>query len=161
VERDERELTMRARERALGQGVPVVLDANLRLERWRTRADAAASVNACVPGALLVRANLAEARVMTGEDDLERAALALVKAGARLVVISLGPDGAILRGELRASCAGVAVDVVSTIGAGDAFTGTLVADLAATGFYPPAVAAGLPSAVAAGAQACRRWGALD
>lgn len=161
VDRDERELTMRARELALGHGIPVILDANLRLERWRTRADAAASVNACIRGALLVRANETEVRVMTGEDDLERAALSLVKAGARLVVVTLGADGAILRGELRANCAGIPVDVVSTMGAGDAFTGTLVAGLAASGFYPPAVAAGLASAVAAGAQACQRWGALD
>ena len=44
---------------------------------------------------------------MTGEDDPERAALALVKAGARMVVITLGAEGAILRGELRADVAGV------------------------------------------------------
>ncbi len=98
---DEREVTMRAREIALGLGRPVVFDPNLRLERWRSRAEAAAACNACVPGALLVRANAREAAVMTGEDDPERSALALLKAGAQMVVITLGPEGAILRGELR------------------------------------------------------------
>ncbi len=44
---------------------------------------------------------------MTGEDDPERAALALLKAGARIVVITLGAGGAILRGELRADVPGV------------------------------------------------------
>jgi fructokinase len=161
VEPRERAITMRARELALAAGRPVIFDPNLRLHRWRSRADAAASANACVPGALLVRTNAGEASVMTGEIDPERAALALVKAGARLVVITLGAEGAILRGELRADVPGVRVEVVSTIGAGDVLTGTLLASLARTDFYPASVAAALPEAVAASARACQRWGAFD
>ena len=161
VGQPEREVTMRARELALELDRPIVFDPNLRLHRWSSRADAAASANACVPGALLVRANHAEAELMTGESDPEAAALALVKAGARLVVITLGPDGAILRGALRADVPGVPVRVLSTIGAGDALTGVLLARLAATGFYPAAVAAALPEAVAASARVCERWGALE
>jgi sugar/nucleoside kinase (ribokinase family) len=37
--------------------------------------EAAATANACVPVALLVRANAAEAQLLTDEDDVERAAL--------------------------------------------------------------------------------------
>jgi fructokinase len=114
-----------------------------------------------VPRALLVRATAAEAEAMTGEEDPERAALALVKAGARLVVITLGAGGAILRGELRADVAGARARVLSTVGAGDVLTGVLLARLALTGFYPPAVAAALPAAVEASARACERWGALE
>lgn len=157
----ERKITMRAREVALQDDLPVIFDPNLRLHRWPSRADAAASSNACVPGALLVRANHAEAALMTGEDDPERAALALVKAGARLVVITLGARGAILRGEVRADAPGVGANILSTIGAGDVLTGVLLARLALTGFYPAAVAASLGEAVAASARACERWGALD
>jgi fructokinase len=157
-----RELTGRARELALERGLPVIFDPNLRLHRWRSTADAAASANACVPGALLVRCNAAEAEVMTGEADPEWAALALVKAGARLVVISLGAEGAMLRGELRADVPAVPVaQMRSTVGAGDALTGVLLARLAQAGFYPPAAAAALPEAVAAAAAACGHWGALD
>jgi len=161
VGQPEREVTMAAREHALSLGRQLVFDPNLRLGRWRSAADAQASANACVPGALLVRASLAEARLMTGEHDAERAAAALVKAGARLVVISLGAEGAMLRGELRADAAGVRAQVRSTIGAGDALTGTLLAALERSGFYAPAVAAALEDAVAAGARACERWGAVD
>jgi fructokinase len=157
----EREVTMRARERALAAGIPIVFDPNVRAGRWRSQADAAASANACVPGALLVRAGQDEAAILTGEDDPERAAQALVKAGARLVVVTLGPEGAILRGELRADVEGVPAEVVSTRGAGDVFTGTLLARLALSDFYPPAVAASLREAVAAGARACERWGAVE
>ena len=157
----EREVTMRARERALTLGRPVVFDPNLRLERWPSRAEAAAACNACVPGALLVRSNAAEAAVMTGEDDPDRAALALLKAGARMVVITLGAEGAILRGELRLDVDGRPANVVSTIGAGDTLAGILLARLATSAFYPAAVAASLPEAVAQSALACERWGALE
>jgi fructokinase len=158
---EERALTMQARETALELGRPVAFDPNLRLHRWHSHADAAASANACVPGALLVRTNEAEAALMTGEDDPERAATALIKAGARLVVVTLGSRGAILRGELQADVRGVPARVRSTIGAGDVLTGTLLAKLALTDFYPPVVAAALGEAVAAAAGACERWGALD
>jgi sugar/nucleoside kinase (ribokinase family) len=160
----ERALTMRARERALDQERPVVFDCNLRLHRWSSRADAAASANACIPGALMVRANRAEAEVLTGEPDPERAALALRKAGAEMVVITLGSGGAILRGDggLRIDAPAVTpARVLSTVGTGDALTGTLLARLALSGFYPPAAAAALDEAVAAAAAVCERWGSLD
>jgi sugar/nucleoside kinase (ribokinase family) len=157
----EREVTMQARKLALELERPVIFDPNLRLHRWPSRAEAAASANACVPGALLVRASLAEAALMTGEDDPERAATAILKAGARLVVITLGADGAILRGEIDADAPGTEVEMVSTVGAGDVLTGVLLARLAATGFYPPAVAASLREAVVEAGRACERWGALQ
>jgi len=148
----ERAVTMRARSVALELDRPVVLDASLRPHLWRSHADAAASVNACVPGALLVRAGQAEAELMTGESDPERAALALVKAGARLVLLTLGPDGMLLRGELRADVDDV--DDVDDVepgaargtgipGSGAVVTGGLLGRLALSDFYPPVVPATL------------------
>ena len=138
---DEREADDAGPRAALEHDRPVIFDPNLRLHRWRSHADAAASANACVPGALLVRCNQSEAALMTGEDDPERAAEALLKAGTRLVVITLGAQGAMLRGELRADVPGVRARVLSTIGAGDVLTGVLLARLALSDFYPAAVAA--------------------
>lgn len=158
---NERDATMAARDAALSADRPVIFDPNLRLGRWRSSAEAAATANACVPGALLVRCNEAEGTLMTGEYDPERAALALLKAGARLVVITLGPRGALLRGEIRADAPGVAAAVRSTVGAGDSVTAVLLARLALAGWYPPAAAVALREAVTAGAEACERWGAVD
>jgi fructokinase len=160
----EREVTMRAREHALNNGKPVILDCSIRLHRWTSRVDAAASVNACVSGAVLVRANRDEAQLLTGESDPERAALALRKAGAEVVVITLGAAGAMLRAANRLSVdmAAAPIPVLrSTAGAGDAITGTLLAALERSAYYPDAAAASLDDAVAAAAQACTRWGALD
>jgi sugar/nucleoside kinase (ribokinase family) len=158
---EERAVTMRARAVALELGRPVIFDPNLRLHRWTSHAEAGASAGACVPGALLVRATAGEAALITGERDPERAALALLAAGARLAVITLGAGGAILRGELRADVPGVPARVLSTIGAGDVLTGILLARLVTSGFEPSAVAAALPEAVEQSARACERWGALE
>jgi sugar/nucleoside kinase (ribokinase family) len=158
---DERAVTMRAREIALQLERPVIFDPNLRLRRWSSRADAAASANASVPGALLVRCNLSEAQLMTGEDDPERAAAALLGAGSKLVAITLGPAGAILRGALSADVPGVPVKVRSTVGAGDVLTGTVLARLSQSAFDPRSMTAALHAGVAASAVACERWGALD
>ena len=156
------DVTMRAREHALSLGRPVVFDPRICVERWRSRAEAAAVANACVPEALLVRATEADAALMTGEDDPERGALALLKGGARMVVITLGGfDAAILRGELRLDVDEVPAasgPALGAPGAGEVLTGVLLARLATSAFYPAAVAASLPEAVAEAARACKRWG---
>jgi fructokinase len=158
---EERAVTLRAREVALSERVPVIFDPNLRLHRWPSNAAAAARASACVPGALLVRATAPEAELMTGQRDPESAALALVELGAAAVVVTLGPDGALLRGSESMDVPGVPANVLSTVGAGDALSGVLVARLAAAGFDPAAIGAALPEAVEASARACERWGALE
>ena len=158
---EERAVTMRARELALELDRPLIFDPNLRLHRWPSHADAAASAIACVPGALLVRANAGEAALITGERDPERAARVLVDAGARLAVVTLGAEGALVRGELHGDVPGVPARVLSTVGAGDVMSGILLAKLASSGFEPPAVLSALSEAVEKSARACERWGALE
>lgn len=161
VDREERELVLEAREQALAAGTPIVFDPNIRLHRWAMRSQAQSYANACVRGALLVRATAEEATLMTGESDLEMAARALLKAGARMVVLTRGAQGAILRGEIRLDVPGVPAQVRSTVGAGDTLTGVLLARLALSGYYPAAAAAALPDAVAEAARATERWSAVD
>jgi sugar/nucleoside kinase (ribokinase family) len=161
VGRAERAITLAVRAHALELGRPVIFDPNLRLHRWSSRSEAATAALACVPGALLVRCNGDEARMMSAEDDLERAALALLAAGARNVVITDGIAGAMLRGAVQADVPAVEADVLSTIGAGDALMAVLLARLQGAGYDERAIAAALGDAMAAAAQACQRWGACD
>lgn len=156
-------LTMAARERALELGRPIVFDPNVRLARWGdSRGRASAAAGQCVPGAFLVKCNADEGRMLTGETEPEAMAASLLAAGAQHVIVTLGEHGAILRGGgLRQTVEGRPADVMSTTGAGDVFLGTLLARLGTTDFYPPVLAAGLPDAAEAAAQACERWGALE
>lgn len=158
----ERAVTMAAREEALRQDKPVLFDPNLRVGRWPSASRAAEASLPCVRDAFLVKCNREEARLLTGEREPAAAAASLLAAGARHVVITLGADGAMLRGGgMRLDVPGVPVTPVNTTGAGDALMGVILGRLTATGYYPPGIAAALKAAVAESARATERWGALD
>jgi sugar/nucleoside kinase (ribokinase family) len=157
----EREVSVAARDRALAEGKPVVFDPNLRLHRWDSPGRAASEARAFVKDAFLVKLNAEEARLLSGEDDPHAAAEGLLAAGAKHVVVTLGAQGAIVRGGgLKLDVAGAEATPLSAVGAGDAFMGVILGRLAGTNFYPPAIAAALPDAVREGARAVERWGAV-
>jgi fructokinase len=158
----ERAVSRRARELALEESKPVVVDVNLRLHRWHDSDEAIAVVRDFCEDAALVKVSAEEARLLTGEPDAGRAADALHGSlGARLVAVTLGAAGAILRGDARAEAAGVPARVVDTTGAGDAVTGVLVAALAVAGFDPQAAADALPAAVSIASRSTEAYGALE
>ena len=66
-----------------------------------------------------------------------------------------------IRGACEAEAPAAQVEVVSTLGAGDAFMGTLVAGLALRDWDAARAGEALAPALDAAGQACTRWGALD
>ena len=157
----ERHTTLRARELALEGGVRACFDPNIRPNRWGgDPRPAAAASRELVAGCYLVRANREEAAAITGIHDPRRAAMALAELGAELAVVTLGAEGAIVRGACEAELPAPAVEVVSTLGAGDAFMGTLLAGLAARGWDASRAGEALEPALEAAAEACAQWGAL-
>jgi sugar/nucleoside kinase (ribokinase family) len=159
VDEEERRATLDARATMLEHGKPVIFDPNLRLHRWEDPQRAIALSRECLPGLLLLKGNRREAELLSGHSDPEAAADALLAAGVANVVITLGGEGAILRGAVRANVPGVPAQVVDATGAGDTLLGVLVARLAETGFYEAAIAAGLGEAVTEAARTTERWGA--
>ena len=158
----ERAVSLRARELALESGKPLIVDVNLRLSRWDSPAQAVIAVLSLCAGAFLVKVNREEAQLLSGEADPARGAKALcTQLGARVVVVTLGAEGALVRGEAQANAKGVPADAVDTTGAGDVLLGVLVAALAGAGFDPGSVAEALPLAAATAARSTERYGALD
>ena len=161
VDADERQRTIAARDRALALDKPVVVDPNLRPHRWETPAFAASEARELVKGAFLVKTSREEGRLLSGEQDPAAAAEGLVAMGSRHALVTNGNGGAVLRGGgIRLDAPGRPVRAVNTLGAGDAFMGVVLAGLAATDFYGPAIAASLGRAVEEAARATERWGAL-
>lgn len=80
----------------------------------------------------LLTPNQGELRALTGLDDVDAAAKALIERGPRAVVVTLGAAGCrvVERGRAPATWPGHAMLVADTIGAGDTFTGALAAALA-------------------------------
>ncbi|HTX51117.1 MAG TPA: 1-phosphofructokinase family hexose kinase [Caulobacteraceae bacterium] len=120
-------------------------------------------------GVWLVKPNLAELEELAAATlpDLDSRAAAcrtvIETGGAEIVALTMGAEGALLvtRDEAwRAAAPSVAP--ISTVGAGDSFTGALVTALSAGSAYPEAlalaVAAGTAALLAPGTQLCRRTG---
>ena len=156
---DERELTLRARDAAADRGLPVLFDPNLRPTRWDSVEDAAAHCREACEGVFLIKATHHEGELLTGHADPAAAAEALCEFGARIVVVTRGAQGAVMRGAATGEVGAPTVEVVAPLGAGDAFMGALAAGLAARGWDPERAAEALEGAAAAGAAACTGWGA--
>jgi ribokinase len=122
---------------------------------------AAAGAAAFLPwirGADLLLPNAAEAAVLTGEDDAERAALALT-GHAREVVVTLGDRGALWTdGERLEHAPAIPTEGADTTGAGDAFAAGMLAAWRAGGDARAALEAGCALAARAVAVAGARPG---
>ena len=158
----ERRVTDAARSRALAAGLRVCFDPNVRPNRWSGGYDEAVRESATrIEGSFLVRANREEAMAITGAEDPAAAADELAGMDVELAVVTLGAEGAVMRGACEAEETAPEVELVSTLGAGDAFMGTLVAGLAERGWDAARGGEALTPALAAAAEACTRWSALD
>jgi sugar/nucleoside kinase (ribokinase family) len=158
----ERAVTLRARELALAGGARVCFDPNFRPNRWGgASAPAARASRELIAGSTLVRTNREEALAIAETDDPRAAAETLVALGAELAVVTMGSEGAVMRGACDAEAPAPEVEVVSTLGAGDAFMGTLVAGIAGRAWDLARAGESLVAALEAAAEACTRWAALD
>jgi sugar/nucleoside kinase (ribokinase family) len=161
AEPEEREVTLQARELAMERGVRVCFDPNVRPNRWGGHPERAIAISReLIPGSYLVRANREEAMDLAEVDDPRKAAGELAAMGAELAVVTLGEEGAVIRGACEAELPAPRVEVVSTLGAGDAFMGTFVGGLAERGWDSARAGEALGPALEAAAAACTRWAAL-
>ena len=143
-----------ALERARSAGMTISVDP---ASAAPLRAAGAEAVLGWIAGADVLLPNRDEATVLTGENDPERAARALVhRAAAGEVVVTLGAEGALWTDGSRALReASAAVEVVDTTGAGDAFAAGWLAARRAGADAREALAA----ACALGSRAVGRVGA--
>jgi sugar/nucleoside kinase (ribokinase family) len=155
----ERELTLGARRRAVDLGLPVLFDPNLRPNRWRDLDRAVELCREACESVFLVKTTRSEAELLTGRSDPPAAAAALCGLGARIAVVTTGAEGAVMRGAAEGSTGAPDVEVVSALGAGDAFMGALAAGLSRLGWQEDRAPEALEAAAAAGARVCRHWGA--
>ena len=134
----DRDLLAPLKRAAVAGGWQVLYDPNLRHGRWGGETEMLGVTRAALNDVTVVKANAAEAAALTGEADVGRAAEALVRLGPRQALVTAGDDGAVLAGpEGVVRVPAEDVDVVDTIGAGDAVAGVLAAGLARSGEVTP------------------------
>ncbi len=109
------------------RGLPVFLDINLRAPWWNP-----ASVFSLLDGARWLKLNDAELAIIQGglllDTEIAQAAEGLRRShGLELLAVTLGADGAlIVTAEETLRVASPAVEVVDTVGAGDAFSAVML-----------------------------------
>lgn len=149
-----RQLALEVVDRAVRCGVPVSFDLNYRPALW-SRAAAAEAYRQILPHCEIVFAGTDEAAIVSDASSLESQARSLCEMGPRITVIKRGADGAVAlsAGEFHSQTP-FEIDVVDTVGAGDAFAaGYLAAHL--RGASPSEC---LERGSATGALACRSAG---
>lgn len=142
--------------RARAAGVIVSFDVNHRGRLW-SAANARPTYRELVAASSIVFAGLDEARLILDDEhaEAEAACDGLHALGAEAVVIKLGGAGAVLSdAEGRIRRAAIPIDVVDTVGAGDAFVSGFLAALVTGADRVQALEAGIRS----GALACTAAG---
>jgi 5-dehydro-2-deoxygluconokinase len=124
--------TARAMLAARGRRRHTVLDLDYRAVLWPSEEAAHTEIGSAISDATVAVGNRRECEVAVGTADPDRAADALLDRGVELAVVKLGSEGVLVATtHERTRVDVVPVDVVSGLGAGDAFGGALCARLLA------------------------------
>ena len=142
-------------------GVPIVADLNIRPALVPSQDELRFCATAMLSAATLIKLSLDDAHALWGATSFDEAARELARYGAVTTVITDGGRGAALLvdGELTRVSA-YPVEAVEPTGAGDAFTAAMIARMIGRE-WSPADEADLRFAMAAGALATTRPGAMD
>jgi 2-dehydro-3-deoxygluconokinase len=122
-----------AMEAARAAGVPVAYDTNLRLRLWDLP-----RARAIICGALriadIARPSVDDAQHLFGTSEPNEIIEAVRALGPRIVVLTLGRDGALVDADgRREHVPGHRVEAVDATGAGDTFDGSFLAEFLRTG----------------------------
>lgn len=117
---------------ALTQNTFISFDPNFRSDLWRDEEEI--FIKKCMPfiqKSHLCKFSLEEAQLLSGKEDLNEACDILHEIGAQIITITLGGEGTLVStAEKKQTIASIPVNPVDTTGAGDAFIGCLLQQIA-------------------------------
>ena len=129
-----RSATLQAVRYARAHGACISYDPNYRASLWRDEATAVERMREPLDMVDVLKVADEELPLLTGTDDPERGSALLAGMGIRLVLVTLGADGAFYRmGDRTGHVPGVPCVVGDTNGAGDTFFGAALSRIARTG----------------------------
>ncbi|HET7744895.1 MAG TPA: 5-dehydro-2-deoxygluconokinase [Gaiellaceae bacterium] len=118
--------TVRAMLAARGRKTHTILDLDYRPSFWTSEDEARTEIGSTIDSVTAAIGNRVECEIAVDTDDPDAAADALLERGVELAVVKLGSEGVLVATrDARTSVPPVRVDVVSALGAGDAFGGAL------------------------------------
>ena len=118
-------------------GALISYDPNYRALLWKSQREAEEQMRSVIPYTDIMKISDEETVLLTGREDPDQAAEALLDQGASCVVVTLGSQGALMRTKnFRVKEKGKDRKVVDTTGAGDAFWGGILSRFASSGAAP-------------------------
>ena len=125
-----REATLKAIQSAKSAGAFISYDPNLRLMLWDNADDAKHWIWEVMPYADVVKISEEEWEFVTGDVELVGGIEQILELGVKLLVVTLGERGCYYtNGSAEGSVDGFTVEVVDTLGAGDAFVAAMLTQL--------------------------------
>ena len=125
-----REATLKAIQCAKSAGAFISYDPNLRLMLWDNADDAKHWIWEVMPYADVVKISEEEWEFITGDVELESGVQQILGLGVKLLVVTLGERGCYYtNGNVVGNVDGFTVEVVDTLGAGDAFVAAMLTQL--------------------------------
>ena len=125
-----REATLKAIQSAKDAGTFISYDPNLRLMLWDNADDAKYWIWEVMPHADVVKISEEEWEFITGDVELANGIKRILGLGVKLLVVTLGERGCYYtNGNADSYVDGFAVEVVDTLGAGDAFVAAMLTQL--------------------------------
>jgi fructokinase len=122
-----RSATVDAIRLARQSGALISFDVNYRPTLWANPSAARQEILAVVPLVDMLKMNEAEAELLSGQTDPDRAALAMIAQGPNVCVVTVGPGGSYARTATAAvHTPAFAVQTVDATGCGDAFIAGLL-----------------------------------
>jgi len=118
-------------EDAIRKGAIISFDPNVRLPLWPDETSCQEAIQSFLPLADIVKVSDEELAFITGIEDEHNALQSLFKDRVKLVIYTKGKDGAVLlTKDFNVSHHGFKVEAIDTTGAGDAFIGSFLYQLA-------------------------------
>ncbi len=142
--------------------VPLAFDVNFREHLWKSPEAAREVVDPLLERSRVIKMGDDELLPMLGTEDPQEAAEMLLGRGATLVLISLGPDGAVYATrEFSGHVPAFEVDeILDATGAGDAFLAAALTRLSENAWDEENVREATRRGTVAGAIACTAYGAM-
>lgn len=125
-----RDATLKAIQAAKAAGAFISYDPNLRLMLWDIEEEAKHWIWEVMPYADVVKISEEEWEFITGDVEFKNGIERILSLGVKLLVITLGERGCYYtNGVVEGSIDGIDVNVVDTLGAGDAFVAAMLSQL--------------------------------
>ena len=105
-------------------GCIISYDPNYRASLWRSEKEAVEGMRSIVPYVDIIKISDEETQLLTGKADVYEASEVLLSQGVKVVIVTMGKKGAVVRtkdGVVESPA--LSVQAVDTTGAGDAFMG--------------------------------------